>query len=522
MAFWGTEVKPGRPYSYADEMGRLHLSQATLGSGSSTKKSILLCMARDEKPIYLCSLFPEKFETCQLNHEFEQEVEIVFSVVGPNSIHLSGYWIRESSDSVGDACGHDSYGEDIAETESDESTDYDTEDEYDSDFIDDDLDMYPPSPIPNSGVVIEEILDDEKPANENGISKRVKKKKNRLSTSDDNGNSEQQLVKNDTGGPILESEDEDGFPISSRPKNKADALSINEKVEEIKDKGTNDESKKKKAKGDHPGRDGSLKRKVGDIIQDGEQTSDRETGQRIDFSLANTEEVPETDIKQQKKNKKKKVRGKEETTRDVGADSRSINQSEAAAMNMENNLSVGKEDDQKLTTDKNLDIDAGSVVEEKKKKKKKKSKKQGNDVDVNVDQNVTDKNGSTEEITEKTEAKPFQARTFPNGLVIEELAMGKPDGKKASPGKKVSVHYIGRLKKNDKIFDSNIGRAPFKFRLGIGQVIKGWDVGVNGMRVGDKRRLTIPPAMGYGAQGAGGAIPPNSWLVFDVELVDVR
>ncbi|KAJ6339293.1 hypothetical protein OIU77_007288 [Salix suchowensis] len=100
--------------------------------------------------------------------------------------------------------------------------------------------------------------------------------------------------------------------------------------------------------------------------------------------------------------------------------------------------------------------------------------------------------------------------------------MGKPDGKRASPGSQVSVRYIGKLKKNDKIFDSNVGRAPFKFRLGVGQVIKGWDVGVNGMRVGDKRRFTIPPSMGYGERGAGGKIPPNSWLVFDVELVNVR
>ncbi|XP_062089482.1 peptidyl-prolyl cis-trans isomerase FKBP15-3-like [Humulus lupulus] len=119
----------------------------------------------------------------------------------------------------------------------------------------------------------------------------------------------------------------------------------------------------------------------------------------------------------------------------------------------------------------------------------------------------------------QTNAKSSKVRTFANGLVIEELSMDKPDGKKAQPGKKVSVHYIGKLKKNGKQFDSNVGRAPFKFRLGVGQVIKGWDVGVEGMRVGDKRRLTIPPEIGY---GAGGAIPPNSWLVFDVELNDVR
>ncbi|KAI3816245.1 hypothetical protein L1987_15938 [Smallanthus sonchifolius] len=123
-----------------------------------------------------------------------------------------------------------------------------------------------------------------------------------------------------------------------------------------------------------------------------------------------------------------------------------------------------------------------------------------------------------------SEAKPTQVRTFPNGLVIEELQMGKPNGKRADPGKKVSnsMCYIGKLKKNGKIFDSDIGKAPFKFCLGVGEVIAGWDVGVKGMRVGDKRRLTIPPAMGYGAKGAGSAISPNSWLVFYVELVDVN
>ncbi|PPD68857.1 hypothetical protein GOBAR_DD34262 [Gossypium barbadense] len=147
-----------------------------------------------------------------------------------------------------------------------------------------------------------------------------------------------------------------------------------------------------------------------------------------------------------------------------------------------------------------------------------------------------DKDTSTLKSEEKqTAGKSSQVRTFPNGLVVQELAMGKPDGKRASRGKQgmdrrlpekrmelVSVHYIGKLQKNGKIFDSNVGRAPFKFRLGVGEVIKGWDVGVEGMRVGDKRKLVIPPAMGYGSKGAGGRIPPNAWLEFDVELVGVR
>lgn len=105
-------------------------------------------------------------------------------------------------------------------------------------------------------------------------------------------------------------------------------------------------------------------------------------------------------------------------------------------------------------------------------------------------------------------------------MIIEEIEMGKPDGKKASPGKKVSVKYIGKLK-NGTIFDSTVGRRAFDFRLGIGEVIKGWDIGINGMRVGDKRRLTIPPSMGYGNKRMG-PIPQNSTLVFDVELVNVK
>jgi FK506-binding nuclear protein len=84
----------------------------------------------------------------------------------------------------------------------------------------------------------------------------------------------------------------------------------------------------------------------------------------------------------------------------------------------------------------------------------------------------------------------------------------------------VQMKYVGRLKSNGKVFDASKG-APFTFRLGVGEVIKGWDIGVKGMRVGDKRKLVIPPDMAYGKKGAPGAIPPNAWLEFDIELVNV-
>ena len=108
----------------------------------------------------------------------------------------------------------------------------------------------------------------------------------------------------------------------------------------------------------------------------------------------------------------------------------------------------------------------------------------------------------------------------PSGLVIEDLVVGTGDS--ASPGQRVSVHYTGWLTNGNK-FDSSKDRGqPFMFSLGRGEVIRGWDEGVAGMKIGGKRKLTIPPDLGYGARGAGGVIPPNATLMFEVELLAVR
>lgn len=107
-----------------------------------------------------------------------------------------------------------------------------------------------------------------------------------------------------------------------------------------------------------------------------------------------------------------------------------------------------------------------------------------------------------------------------SGLQYVDLIVGT--GEVAQAGQTVSVHYTGWLT-NGKKFDSSVDRGqPFSFPLGAGRVIKGWDEGVQGMKVGGKRKLTIPANLGYGARGAGGVIPPNATLVFDVELLGVR
>ncbi|XP_076913597.1 peptidyl-prolyl cis-trans isomerase FKBP53-like isoform X2 [Bidens hawaiensis] len=453
MAFWGVELKPGKPYlhQYDDERGRLHLSQATLGNSKSKGKAVVVCNVGDKKPIYLCSLLPRKMETCSLNIEFEEYDQVTFSVEGPHTIHLSGFFYGEKPDSDGD-----DYESDSDEDASFEGVEVDSGDDSEFDFEEaDDSEMegmFPSSNVPNSGVRIEEIVDDEK-QNKNAVFEQSKK--NTRASKNDDSSSKQIVSRGSSRVSVMESEGEDGFPISSTVNDK-DNISNGIKTSEGPAKKS--EAKKKKQ------------------VEDSEKSAKRKRDDSVVASKpSNAEASTPVDVKKAKKNKKAK------------------DTQEGAS----NNSGVKEVTNQEQTPEKSASV-----------RKDKKSKQQL----------VTP--GS--KVTKSASETKSQMRTFPNGLIVEELEMGKPNGKQATTGKKISMRYIGKLKKNGKIFDSNIGQAPFKFRLGVGQVISGWDVGVKGMRVGDKRRLTIPPSMGYGAKGAGSDIPPNAWLVFDVELVDVN
>lgn len=117
-----------------------------------------------------------------------------------------------------------------------------------------------------------------------------------------------------------------------------------------------------------------------------------------------------------------------------------------------------------------------------------------------------------------------QTVTLPSGLQITDSRIGS--GKTAGPGYIAVVHYTGWLYENGakgKQFDTSVGRGqPFEFTPGEGRVIKGWEQGVSGMKVGGKRTLIVPPDLGYGARGAGRSIPPNATLIFDIELIGVK
>jgi FKBP-type peptidyl-prolyl cis-trans isomerase len=141
-------------------------------------------------------------------------------------------------------------------------------------------------------------------------------------------------------------------------------------------------------------------------------------------------------------------------------------------------------------------------------------------------ENAEQPNTSAQTAQQVAQPTQPQAQTAPQAapagadLKIEDLKVGT--GAEAVAGKAVTVHYTGWLTDGKK-FDSSLDRKePFKFMLGAGQVIPGWDKGVQGMKVGGKRKLTIPPQLGYGERGAGALIPPNSTLVFEVELLKVE
>ncbi|WMV13790.1 hypothetical protein MTR67_007175 [Solanum verrucosum] len=184
----------------------------------------------------------------------------------------------------------------------------------------------------------------------------------------------------------------------------------------------------------------------------------------------------------------------------------------------------------KPITGKSSDTSPKSVSErwhlqEKKRKKKKKKRKIENQEkhrDSSIQSQLEMENRSAvanaKDINES--ATSSQMHTLPDGLTVEVMVKGKVDGKVASPGKQIKIHFIAKLRDTGCTVGSTIGAAPHQFCLGYEKVLKGLNIGIEGMHVGEKRRLTIPPSLGPGSK-AKPPIMPDSWLLYEVELVDI-
>ncbi|EOY14187.1 FKBP-like peptidyl-prolyl cis-trans isomerase family protein isoform 3, partial [Theobroma cacao] len=597
MAFWGIEVKPGRPFTHSPLSSRLHLSQATLGMGSSMQKSIVQCNVGNKSPVYVCCLFPDKAECCQLNLEFEEAHEVVFSVIGPRSVHLTGYYLPNSS------CNHpndesESYGEDIGESDTERSENSE-DSEYGGSFINDDDPPNVPSSPYLSAKSNEEIFDLKKSKNGKGTRRRLRKKY-QLSESENEESSQQKVFTSAVAAAeVLDSEFEDTLPISSlcRGNNASDSakVDVEEKARKEIDNLNNNETEDivlmsegtTAAIGVRPesesgvrneetqkvvlGVDDGMPKKKREVVVKEERFSEDDhgmTGKAVleqneqNQKLASNDEsvVPNEETQRlvlgvddgMPKRKREELVEEQFPEADHGMTGKAVlEQNQKPACNEEENFQhslllasteVAVEDgakpmrkrkeqvEEKTFEDNVAEEDKGQkngsnldavtldvyvedketqnqVNEKRRKRKKRRRNKDNGDAmkmgapllsGIEKDRSVMDMDG---------ENANDEAIQLSNGMIIEELEMGKPDGKLASLGKKVRVRYTGKLKESGEVFYSSAGKALLKFRLGGEEVPEVWNVGIDGMRVGGKRRLTVPPSMSYRNEGASENIP---------------
>ncbi|CAF1943514.1 unnamed protein product, partial [Brassica napus] len=460
----GVEVKPGKPFTLkanTNDSKRLHLSQvfllsdfaiyvpfyficlvkifrATLGMTSNsgtTSRSILQCNAGNKSPLFLCVLSPEKVDTCQLNIEFQEAEDVIFSVIGPRSVHLTGYFLARNGTgglSLNDE-DSESFGEDIVDTdvEKGSSDDYDYSDSFINDDDDDDDDQSARASD-----------DDELFVKERVAKTKAKKKSKRLrkkfpvSDSDSDANEDSvEILSNDNDHKI--------------PKVLSSEVPFPSKVTCSTLENTSEAMEKKEDK----------------LSGDVDELSPLKKGSEV---------LP----------KKKKKRNKESVV---------INTDEAEEKDMPG-------------TDKAIESSTDVTLSKKKRKKERREETTGRK------KQATEKNIKKEASVKKLP----ESEISPNKVATEEIEKGKLDGKVAVQGKKVSILYTGKLKDSGKVFESNLEEGPLRFRL-IKNIFDNW------MRAGDKRRLIIPPSLGYTEEGLNKEdVPKNSWLIYEVEAVKVR
>ncbi|KAL1204769.1 Peptidyl-prolyl cis-trans isomerase FKBP43 [Cardamine amara subsp. amara] len=484
MAFWGVEVKPGKPFTLkANEstgIKRLHLSQATLGLGTATNRSILQCNVGNKSPLFLCVLSPEKVDSCQLNLEFEEADEVIFSVIGPRSLHLTGYFLGTSTGFRLNDDESESYGEDIVDTDEEKasSDDYD----YSDSFINDDNPSGRGSHVSSTDddeISIKDMTAKRKDKKINGKGGRLKRK---FQVSDSDSD--------ETSARADESSNEDSVELPNNdndqkiPKVLSSESPLPSRVTRSKARSSTLENGEPNAKCEKKSEATTHTHKVLDKRED-EPCSD--------FELSPAQTLTPDD--KEGKNMPESLQ----------------NEMPATGKGIKSSSDV-------LPSQQNGDATIS------KKKRKRDRREETTDVQKNLSECSESKKQAIEKNIEKQAGtkKPLEPEIASNEVIIEEIEKGNLDGKLAVKGKKVSILYTGKLKDTGKLFESNLGEAPLKFRLGGGKVIEGLSIGVEGMRVGDKRRLIIPPSLGYAEEGFKEQVPKNAWLVYEVEAVKIR
>lgn len=461
MAFWGCAVKPAKDAAFVpppESDEKLHLSQACLAPGGSPdSRATLMIRVGNGNPLAVAALREGGTESISLDLVLDQYTE--FSVHGDAAVHLTGYFMPEYELSPG--------GDDESEDDDFEGLDPTHAimgfDEFGTPLLGDDYDS-------------EDDSDYESEDDDEGMD------------SDEFDSAEEDIVGND------------GAPWSGGSQRKKSVT-----IEDITDQETqrNELDEGDKRANIVKGRAGQSLNGVAPLGFDDDDVSGSDEGEEEKDSDENGEEEDgeeEEDAEEEE----------EEEEEEEAPPPAAVEVKKRKAEKLELEAPAKK---QQKRAGENGDKEHKKVQKNDKEKEKKKSVGQSQGARA-------EKHVANPDAAGLIPNKSSRVRRFSNGFEIEDVSMGAASGKLAKPGKRVSVRYVGRLK-NGRIFDQTKGRSTFNFRLGVGEVIKGWDRGFEGMRVGDKRRLTIPPQMGYGSAKSG-PIPPNSTLVFDVELVDVK
>lgn len=235
------------------------------------------------------------------------------------------------------------------------------------------------------------------------------------------------------------------------------------------------------------------------------------------------EEVTAKDVEQDFEDDEEDAKMMEAEIEKVLKEAASVKRKKMEAAESEPNKKKAKTAEPKKTTEKPAEIKKVEKTTAKKVEKPVEAKKVEKPAEVKktTEAKKTEKLSDSKktEVSDKKTPEKKMTKTLPSGLVITETKVGT--GPVAKKGKKIGVRYIGRLE-SGKVFDSNTKGKPFQFKLGVGQVIKGWDLGFDGMHVGGERKLVVPANLGYGASGAPPAIPGNAQLEFEIKLLEVK
>lgn len=476
--FWGLALDAGKQYSQIVEE-TFHLSMAALeNSIPDSDGYVKLMLQQDESEFLLCTLQHGKHLQQPLNIVFAQGQSISFSLNGSGTVHLTGYLMGDDEAIEEDPDWDETTYE--QEEVSEEESDDDEEESDDEEIPDLVLQGKRKANIPLKKSKKIKLLNDDGEVVDD-------------SDDDEEDYSDEEDEDSDEEDEDSDEEEEEDFSDDFGDTSFFDEEASEDEMETSVEKTPKSEKKNKKMNGT-----GTTPKQVSPKQKESPKNAKEKTPKQTQKNQKENGKTPQVTDKTPKKTPKDIVKKENGETPKSNKKAK-----KAATPKVEQSTPKVEQATPKSEVSDNQSTPATNGEKKKKKKKNKNNS--------NADSSMNESKADTPKSTPKK-------RVVAGGTVVEDLKEGH--GPVAKAGKTVGVYYKGILQKNNKQFDSCLQGKPFKFRLSQNEVIKGWDTGVDGMKVGGKRKITVPANQGYGNR-ANGPIPANSVLVFEVELKSV-